>query len=144
MRTARALGCIGELHPQVAASWELPQTAVWLVNLDALAALAPQTATYAPFGSFPALREDLAIVVAAERPAAEVIATVRAAAGPELESVELFDVFKGDQVGPGRVSLALHLEFRAPDRTLTAEEVADRRQAIAKALAREVGGELRA
>jgi phenylalanyl-tRNA synthetase beta chain len=73
-----------------------------------------------------------------------VIATVRAAAGPELESVELFDVFTGDQVGPGRVSLALHLEFRAGDRTLTAQEVADRRQAIAKALASNVGGELRA
>ena len=138
------LGIIGELHPQVAASWELPQTAVWLLNLDALAPLAPQTVTYASFGSFPALREDLAIVVAAERPAAEVIATVRAAAGPELESVELFDVFTGDQVGPGRVSLALHLEFRAGDRTLTAQEVADRRQAIAKALASNVGGELRA
>ena len=138
------VGIIGEIHPQVAAAWELPQTAAWLVNLDLLAPLAPETAIYAHFGSFPSVREDLAIVVAAERPAAEVIAVVRAAGGPELESVELFDVYEGEQIGPGRRSLALHLEFRAPDRTLTAEEVARRRAAIAKALASKVGGELRA
>ena len=61
------------------------------------------------------------------------IATVRDAAGAELESVALFDVYEGEQVGEGRRSLALHLEFRAADRTLTAEEVAVAREAIAAA-----------
>jgi phenylalanyl-tRNA synthetase beta chain len=76
--------------------------------------------------------------------AGDVIATVRAAGGPELELVELFDVYGGEQVGPGRVSLALHLEFRAADRTLTDDEVSAQRDAIATALAQQHGGELRA
>ncbi|MGD0198192.1 MAG: phenylalanine--tRNA ligase subunit beta [Solirubrobacteraceae bacterium] len=138
------LGLIGELHPAVAESWELPQSAVWLLNFDVLAQLAPQATHYVQFGSLPALRQDLAVVVDANVAAGDVIATVRAAAGPELESVELFDVFSGEQVGADRVSLALHLEFRAPDRTLTDAEVEPQRAAIAKALADKLGGELRA
>jgi len=66
------------------------------------------------------------------------------AGGDLLRRAEVFDVYRGEQVGEGRVSLALALEFRAPDRTLTDDEVAELRVAIADALEREVGGELRA
>ena len=138
------LGLIGELHPAVVEGWELPPGAVWLVNFDELVRIAPEASDYEHFASFPSVREDLAVVVGNDVPAAEVIAVMRHAGGPELESIELFDVYAGEQVGAGRVSLALHLEFRASDRTLTDEEIATQRAAIAKALAKQVGGELRA
>jgi phenylalanyl-tRNA synthetase beta chain len=73
-----------------------------------------------------------------------VVAIARDAGGQWLRGVEVFDVYRGAQVGEGRQSLALRLEFRASDRTLTDEDVAERRDAIVAALRRQVGGELRA
>ena len=70
-------------------------------------------------------------------------AAVREGAGDLLATAEVFDVYEGEQVGEGNRSLALRLEFRAPDRTLTDEEVAERRQSIEATLA-EIGGKLRA
>jgi phenylalanyl-tRNA synthetase beta chain len=137
------VGLLGELHPLVAGDWDLEQTAVWAVDLDALAELAPTLVRYAPFAEYPSVREDLAVVVAAEVTAGEVVAVVREAGGSELARAEVFDVYRGEQVGAGRVSLALHLEFRAADRTLTDEDVAARRAQIAAALAQRLGGELR-
>ena len=83
------------------------------------------------------------MTVAQDCPAAEVVAVVREAGGGELERAQIFDVYRGAQVGEGRVSLALHLEFRAADRTLTDEDVALARRAIAAALQARLGGELR-
>jgi phenylalanyl-tRNA synthetase beta chain len=69
---------------------------------------------------------------------------VRAAGGPELRTVEIFDLYHGEQVGPGKKSLALRLEFRSPERTLTDGDVAEIRERIEARLANEVGGTLRA
>jgi phenylalanyl-tRNA synthetase beta chain len=140
----RRLGFLGELHPLVAADWDLERAAVWAIDLGAAAELAPELAGYQPFAEYPPLREDLAVVVADGVAAAEVIAVVREAGGPALAGVEVFDVYRGAQVGEGRVSLALHLEFRAADRTLLDEEVAALRAQIATALAERLDGELRA
>jgi phenylalanyl-tRNA synthetase beta chain len=140
----RRLGFLGELHPLVAADWDLERAAVWAIDLGIAAELAPELVTYEPFAEYPPLREDLAVVVADGVAAAEVIAVVREAGGAQLAGVEVFDVYRGAQVGEGRVSLALHLEFRAADRTLLDEDVAPLRARIAAALAERVGGELRA
>ena len=93
--------------------------------------------------SVPAVRQDVAVVVPEEVPAASVEAAVRAGGGDLLESLSVFDLYRGEQVGDGRKSLALRLEFRAPDRTLTDEEVAERRAAIEREVER-LGGGLRA
>ncbi len=93
--------------------------------------------------SYPALRQDLAVVLAEDVAAAKVLDTVREAAGALLDEVGVFDVYSGPQVGEGRRSLALSLAFRAPDRTLTDEDVAPVRERIVAALAA-LGGELRA
>jgi phenylalanyl-tRNA synthetase beta chain len=138
------LGFAGELHPLVAAAWDLERVAVWALDLGLAASLAPELVAYVPFAEYPAVREDLAVVVADGVAAAEVIAVVREAGGPQLARVEVFDAYRGAQVGEGRVSLALHLEFRAADRTLTDEDVAQARLGIAAALAWRLGGELRA
>ncbi|HLW94643.1 MAG TPA: phenylalanine--tRNA ligase subunit beta [Solirubrobacteraceae bacterium] len=139
-----ALGFIGEVHPLVCRAWELDRAAFWAIDLGRLAAVAQDVVAYRAFGEFPAVREDLAVVVAEGVSAASVIAAIRSAGGASLASVEVFDVYRGAQVGEGRVSLALHLEFRAEDRTLTDEDVAAAREQIAAALREAVGGELRA
>jgi len=138
------LGWVGEVHPLVARAWELERTlAAFAIDMGKVAAAAPEVTTYTDLTSFPALRQDLAIVVAADVPAARVLEVVRGAGGELLANTGVFDVYTGEQVGEGRVSLALHLEFRAPDRTLTDEDVAPVRERIVAALQQELGGELR-
>jgi phenylalanyl-tRNA synthetase beta chain len=111
------------------------------LNLDAVplpdVAPAPRISTYPP------ALIDVALLVDESVPAAEVQAALVAGAGELLESVRLFDVYAGEQLGQGRKSLAYNLAFRAPDRTLTVEEaVAARDTAVAEAAGR-VGAELR-
>jgi phenylalanyl-tRNA synthetase beta chain len=140
----RKLGWIGELHPGVARAWDLDSTvATFELDADLIAELAPGPAGYRDVTSFPAVIQDIAVVVDEDVPAAEVELVVRAAAGGLLDRLELFDVYRGEQVGAGRKSLALRLEFRAPDRTLTDEDVAAARGRFEAALAK-LGGALRA
>ena len=80
--------------------------------------------------TFPAVHQDLAVVVPDEVSAAQVREAVLAGGGELLRAAEVFDLYEGEQVGEGRKSLALRLEFRAADRTLTDEEVAELRAAI--------------
>jgi phenylalanyl-tRNA synthetase beta chain len=136
------LGFLGELHPLVAAAWDLGRTAAFVVDLGKLAAAAPSVLAFRAFASVPSLRQDLAVTLPAAVSAAQVLERVRAAAGETLEDASVFDVYTGEQVGAGRRSLALALSFRAPDRTLTDEDVAPARERIVAALA-EIGGELR-
>ena len=82
---------------------------------------------YEDLTSFPAVRQDLAVVVPDGVSAAAVVDVVREAGGALLSRAEVFDVYRGAQVGEGSASLALRLEFRAPDRTLTDEEADERR-----------------
>jgi phenylalanyl-tRNA synthetase beta chain len=137
-------GWIGEIHPLVAAEWDLEETvAAFELNLDAVAVR--PTTLYRPVSGFPDVREDLAVVVSEEVTAAELVDAVRGAGRPLLADVQVFDVYRDvDRLGEGKVSLALRLTYRATDRTLTDEEVAERRQAIAAAVEREVGGRIRA
>lgn len=137
-------GFVGEVHPLVAAAWDLPQTAaIFAIDLGKVLGAAPVVTTYADMTSFPALRLDLAVVLDAAIPAARVLEVVRAAGGKKLVDVSVFDVFSGEQLGAGKRSLALHLEFRAADQTLTDADVQPARDKIVKKLASELGGELR-
>ena len=141
----RKLGWIGELHPSVARAWDLGDGTVAAFELDAdlIAELAPGPQPYRDVTSFPAVVEDIAVVVDEELPAGEVEAKVREAGGDLLDRVELFDVYRGEQLGEGRKSVAFRLEFRSPERTLTDEDVAAARTQIEAALA-DLGGALRA
>ena len=140
----RKLGWIGELHPSVARAWDLEDTvAAFELDADLIAELAPGPMAYQDVTSFPAVYQDLAVVVDEDLPAGEVEAKVREAGGDLLDAVELFDVYRGEQIGKGRKSLALRLEFRSPSRTLTDADVASVRSSIEAALA-DIGGGLRA
>jgi phenylalanyl-tRNA synthetase beta chain len=143
MAGERNVGWVGELHPLVAAEWELAGPAAGFeIDLDAVEQLGRPQA-YRDVSSFPAVLQDIAVVVGEDVSAATVIDAVRTAGEPLLATVDLFDVFRGEQVGEGEKSLALRLSFQAPDRTLTDAEVAEPRQAIEAALG-ELGGRLRA
>ncbi len=136
------LGFIGELHPLVAEAWDLERTGAFAVDLGKLAACAPEVVSFRAFGQFPPLRQDLAVTLPLEVPAAAVLAAARSAAGEMLGDAHIFDVYTGEQVGEGRRSLALALTFSSLEATLTDEDVAPVRERIVSALA-ELGGELR-
>ncbi|MGZ4592318.1 MAG: phenylalanine--tRNA ligase subunit beta [Actinomycetes bacterium] len=135
----RVVGHAGELHPRVVAAWGLPErTSAMELDLDLLGA--DHSPVPAPrISTFPVATQDVALVVDATVPAGEVEAALRAGAGELLESLRLFDVYRGPQVGEGRVSLADTRHFRAPDRTLTAEEVSAAREAAVAEAARRTG-----
>ncbi len=137
-------GFVGEVHLAVSAAWDLPQTAaIFAVDLGKLLAAAPDVTTYSDLTTFPALRLDLAVVLDEDVPAARVLEVVRGAGGSRLADASVFDVYAGDQLAPGKRSLALHLEFRAADATLTDADVAPAREKIVRTLAADLGGERR-
>ena len=132
------VGYAGELHPRVCAALELPpRTCAMELSLRDLVGFAEPVDQAPAVSTFPLATQDVALVVGAAVPAAEVDAALRAGAGPLLEDLRLFDVYTGAQVGEGSKSLAFTLRLRAPDRTLTAEEAsAARDAAVAEAAAR--------
>jgi phenylalanyl-tRNA synthetase beta chain len=139
-------GWIGEIHPSVAAHWDWPDPiAAFEIDFDVVAAaLRGHITSYADLTSFPEVREDLAVIVSDAVTAAQVLDVVRQAGGALLAGADVFDVYRDEQrIGAGRVSLALRLRFRAPDRTLTDEEVATRRRKIAAALGSQLEGRVR-
>jgi phenylalanyl-tRNA synthetase beta chain len=137
-------GWLGEIHPSVAAHWDLSDpVAAFELDLDVAVDLVA-TPQYQDVTSFPELREDLAVIVADSVSSAEVLAVARRAGGKLLAGAEVFDVYRdAERIGAGNVSLALRLRFRAPDRTLTDEDVAARRRRIAEALASDLQGRVR-
>jgi phenylalanyl-tRNA synthetase beta chain len=139
----RELGWIGELHPLVARAWDLEDVAAFEIDLDLAVELAPGDETYRDVTTYPAVVQDIAVVAPEDVPAAEIEAAVRAGGGDLLDTLRVFDLYRGEQVGEGNRSLALRLEFRSPERTLTDEDVAALRQSIEARLA-EIGGRLRA
>jgi phenylalanyl-tRNA synthetase beta chain len=135
-----ALGHAGELHPRVCRSYGLPRgTAALEIDLDLLMRHAVDAPQAPSFSNQPVAKEDVALVVEDAVAAGDVEAALRSGAGDLLESIRLFDVFTGAQVGEGRKSLAYHLHFRAPDRTLTEAETGAARDAAVAAAAAAVG-----
>ena len=137
------LGWLGDLHPLVARAWDLDgPVAAFELDLGRALDQAPPPARFRDVTSVPAVRQDLAVAVGEDVPASKVLDAVRRAGGALLESAEVFDVFRGAQLGEGRVSLAIRLVFRAPDRTLTDEETGPLVDRMLAALA-ELGAERR-
>lgn len=139
----REVGFLGELHPQVQESWDLPQrVTVFEVELKPLMDLASLVPEYRPLLRFPVAERDVAVIVPEDVPYQLVQDAIARAAGKELRSLELFDVYRGDQVGHGRRSLAFHLVYGSADHTLNEEEVASIHNRVLAALG-EIGGLLR-
>jgi phenylalanyl-tRNA synthetase beta chain len=136
-------GWIGELHPLVCREWDIEAAVGFEVGLTPLLALARAgEEIYEDVAGFPAVYQDIAVVLRADAEADEVRSVVLAAGGELLRSAQVFDLYEGEQLGEGLKSLALRLEFRAPDRTLTDEEVTGLRGSIEADLEK-IGGSLR-
>jgi phenylalanyl-tRNA synthetase beta chain len=135
-----AEGWLGELHPALL-------DGVWgafELDLDALAAATPQAATFEEVSPYPDVRQDLAFVISDDVPAADVVVAIREAAGELLRRLEVFDEYRGDQIGEGKRSLAFRLAFGSLEGTLSDEDVAPLRASIVDALATRFGAVLRA
>jgi len=145
MAGEKKVGTFGELHPLVRRSYDLPDQPVCVAEfeLDVLLDTALTSHAYESISRFPAVREDMAVVVDEAVPAAQVETTLWNAGGNLLRDVRLFDLYRGEQVGTGRKSLAYRLVYQADDRTLTDDDAAKIRARIIKALERELNATLR-
>ena len=133
-------GWLGELHPGVAS--RVGPRAASRASSSTSAVVLPHAVVaphYEDLTSFPAIRQDLAFWIPADRTAAELVEVVRGAGGKLLRDVRVFDVYARE----GQTSLAVRLEFRAGDRTLTDEEIAPQRTKIVEAVEAKLEGELR-
>jgi phenylalanyl-tRNA synthetase beta chain len=139
----RELGILGVLSPMVAEQLDLEgQVFVFQLNMEALCqAVVPPL--YEPLPRYPAVYRDLAIILPISVPAARVTQALYTYGQPWLTAAQLFDVYTGDPIPEGNRSLAFHLTYRDPERTLTDEEVDRHHQKLVAALAKELGAQLR-
>jgi phenylalanyl-tRNA synthetase beta chain len=137
-------GVLGEVHPEVAARFELSGRAYLMeVDLERVYLAAPERVQHRPVSRYPAVQRDLAIVVDWTVPEGEVAAAIHEAGGELVRRVRLFDVYTGEAIQQGKKSLAYALAYQSPDRTLTDAEVEAVQQRIVQALAQRLGATLR-
>jgi phenylalanyl-tRNA synthetase beta chain len=139
-----SLGVFGELHPAVRDRLGIgaPRALAGEFDLDALVALRRPT-DFHPLSRYPAIVQDLAVVVDRGVPAARVAESIRKYGGALLESLDLFDVYEGPQIGPDKRSLAYRLAFRVQDRSLSDTDVSKVRTKIIKGLEFELKASIR-
>ena len=136
-------GWVGEVHPLVAQAYDLKGVVVAAeLDLGVLVDASADVLMFRDLLAFPVVEQDFALVVDAAVPAAAVVASLQAAGGKLLEDIRVFDVYEGAQVAAGKKSLALRLSFRAPDRTLSEDEVNTLRRQMLAEIGAELGAEL--
>jgi phenylalanyl-tRNA synthetase beta chain len=139
------LGVLGEMHPDVAASWDMPGTriAMWDLDVEAMLAAVPGRVLYSTISPYQPVRQDMAFLVGEQTPAAALAGAIRRAGGSVVTDVMLFDVYRGAPVPEGSKSLAYALTLNSPDHPLTEDEIAKLRKKIEGALRHEFGAALR-
>ena len=139
------VGFFGELHPHVSAAFALTEYPVLAADFDleALLPILPDHHSTKPVPRFPAIVEDIALIVDETTPASEVTELIAQTGGERLAQVQLFDVFRGAQLGAGKKSLAYRLTFQSDEKTLTDKDAAQLRNKIVKRLKRDIDAELR-
>jgi phenylalanyl-tRNA synthetase beta chain len=139
------VGTVGEFHPEVNAALGIPaHSAAFELNLSQIfSALDDSPVQAKPISTFPPVHQDLAFTVPQSLSAQELQGAIERAAGADLESIQLFDLFTGDQLGEGKKSLAYAVTFRSPVKTLGAEDSDALRSVIVKEAA-QLGAQLRA
>ncbi|MBN2558063.1 MAG: phenylalanine--tRNA ligase subunit beta [Clostridia bacterium] len=144
LKDGRQAGIIGQVHPSLCGGFEVPADLVMgTMDVNLLYDLADLDRRYRELPKYPAMARDIAVLVDDDVTAGEIMTGIRGSAGKNLESVEFFDMYKGAQTGEGKKSLAFSLVYRAPDRTLTEDEVNASFDKVVRMLAESVGAELR-
>jgi phenylalanyl-tRNA synthetase beta chain len=133
-------GWLGELHPTLLEG----RWGAFELDLGAVAAAAPDLTVYEDVITYPSVLQDIAVAVTEDVEVGALVDVARETEGELLREARVFDVYRGDQVGTGRKSVAIHLAFQSPERTLTEEEATQARGRIVDALAERFGAELRA
>ncbi|MFN2235561.1 MAG: phenylalanine--tRNA ligase subunit beta, partial [Anaerolineales bacterium] len=141
----KQIGVMGELHPQVVSNFDLPETPILAAefNLEEIIESVPALFKVSSIPTQPPILEDIALIVDEHIPAAEVENMIRQTGGQTVTDVRLFDVYRGNQIGTGKKSLAYSLTYQNPERTLTDKDAAKLRNKIVQRLARELGAQLR-
>jgi phenylalanyl-tRNA synthetase beta chain len=140
----RPVAALGELHPGTAAAFGLEaETALFVLDLDALLGAPESAGLYRELSLFPKVRRDLAVLLDRGVAAGDIVEWIRKTGGASLQSVAIFDRYEGRGVPEGKVSVAFRLEFQRTDRTLTDAEVSRTVERIVKELSERFGGELR-
>jgi phenylalanyl-tRNA synthetase beta chain len=139
------IGVMGELHPLVREAFGLPEQPFLAAdfNVDVLITLMGDRYEVDPVSTFPAIYQDIAVIVDESVPASDIETAIRTTGGELLVDVHLFDVFRGDQIGAGKKSLAYGLTFQSPERTLQDQDADKQRESIVKALGEKFGARLR-
>jgi phenylalanyl-tRNA synthetase beta chain len=144
------IGVLGEIHPLVQEHYDLPVTHAQMpllaaeIDLDALLPLIPIRHDTHSVPEYPPVLEDLAVVVDDATPAEKVVEVIRLAGSKIVANVRLFDIYRSEQIGSGKKSLAYSITYQAPDKTLTDKDVAGIRARIVRRLEQELGAKLRA
>jgi phenylalanyl-tRNA synthetase beta chain len=133
-------GSFGELHPSVLEG----EWGAFELDLGRLFEPVPERIVYEDVLTYPAVRQDIAVAVAEDIEVSALLDAAREAAGDLLREARVFDIYRGEQVGPGRKSVAIHLAFQSPERTLTDDEAAKLRGTIVERLRKGFDAELRA
>jgi phenylalanyl-tRNA synthetase beta chain len=139
------IGAFGELHPLLRERFDLPAQAVLVgeFDLDALLAHVPSGYSVAALARYPAVAQDLALIVDENVPADRVHTIIAQSGGALLQRATLFDVYRGDQIPRGKKSLAYSLLFQAKDRTLSDADATKAREKIVARLQKEIGAQVR-
>ena len=134
-----AAGWFGQLHPSLLEG----EWGVFELDLSTLFEPVPERIEYEDVITYPAVRQDIAVVVADELETGDLVAAAHEAGGPELREARVFDVYRGDQAGSGKKSVAIHLVFQSSERTLSDDDAALVRTRVIAALGEQFGAELR-
>jgi phenylalanyl-tRNA synthetase beta chain len=137
------LGRIGQLHPSLQQQADLDDTYVFELELEKLVELTDDRLAMRALPRYPSVSRDMALVVDRATAVGAMTTAVREAAGPLLESIQVFDVYTGERIGADKKSVAISLVYRHPERTLQDEEVAAAHTGVVKALEEHFGAELR-
>lgn len=139
----QVIGYLGQVHPQTAKDFDIPETYVAELNLNALEAALKPDLVFEDITKFPAVSRDIALLLSEEVSHQDVLDAIAASGVKRLTKVKLFDVYAGEKLGHGKKSMAYSLTFQNPKDNLTDEEVAKYMDKITKSLTEKVGAEVR-
>ena len=142
-RDGQVIGYLGQVHPQTAKLYDIPETYVAELNLNALEAALKSDLVFEDITKFPAVSRDIALLLSEKVSHQDILDAIAASGVKRLTKVKLFDVYAGEKLGQGKKSMAYSLTFQNPNDNLTDEEVAKYMGKITSALTEKVGAEVR-